>query len=285
MKTDRATRTRRSPFEAQVTFARATTALGGMGFGALAVGATAVGAVAIGAMAIRKLATNGDRIERLDTGELDVGRLPNAAHESRPWRIHEIAPDFELEDVWALPTPGGPDDFPRLVRQSSGDPDFSGAAGVLWRLRDRLGGWFGLGRISVPGDGGGDDAPGKLPIPGTEETSLTDRLPDDLRGTAADVRFGSVPFVPLYRADNEFAAEMSNRTVHSIMHLGWVPDGRGGHRGQMAVLVKPNGLLGKAYMVAIKPFRYLIVYPALMRMVGREWRAGAGGPIESGGPG
>src|SRR3712207_8811687 len=43
--------------------------------------------------------------------------------------------------------------------------------------------------------------------------------------------------------------------------------------GQMAVLVKPNGLFGKAYMAAIKPFRYLIVYPALMRMIEREWRA------------
>jgi hypothetical protein len=199
-------------------------------------------------------------------------RLPNAVHESRPWRIHEIAPDFELEDVWALPTPGGPDDFPRLVRQiASGEPDFSGAARVLWRLRDRLGGRFGLGRISAPGDGGGDDAAGRPPIPGTGETSLAGRLPDDLRDTAADVRFDSVPFVPLYRTDTEFAAEMSNRTVRSVMHLGWVPDGAGGYRGQMAVLVKPNGLLGKAYMAAIKPFRYLIVYPALMRMVGREW--------------
>src|SRR3712207_9124473 len=46
--------------------------------------------------------------------------------------------------------------------------------------------------------------------------------------------------------------------------------------GQMAVLVKPNGLFGKAYMAAIKPFRYLIVYPALMRMIEREWR-GRGG--------
>ncbi len=211
-------------------------------------------------------------------------RLPNTAHTSLPWRIHEIAPDFELEDVWALPTPGGPDDFPRLVRQSSGDPDFSGAARVLWRLRDRLGGWFGLGRISAPSDSGGDDAVGKLPIPGTDETSLTDRLPDDLRNTAAEVHFDSVPFVPLYRTDIEFAAEMSNRTVHSVMHLGWVPDGTGGYRGQMAVLVKPNGLFGAVYMAAIKPFRYLIVYPALMRMIGREWRASAGGPMESGGP-
>ena len=30
------------------------------------------------------------------------------------------------------------------------------------------------------------------------------------------------------------------------MHIGWVPDGAGGYRGQMAVLVKPNGLLGAA---------------------------------------
>jgi hypothetical protein len=28
--------------------------------------------------------------------------------------------------------------------------------------------------------------------------------------------------------------------------------------------------LGTAYMAAIKPFRYLIVYPALMRPIGRE---------------
>ena len=56
------------------------------------------------------------------------------------------------------------------------------------------------------------------------------------------------------------------------MHLGWVPDGAGGYRGQLAVFVKPNGLFGKAYMAAIKPFRYLIVYPALMRMIGWEWR-------------
>ena len=56
------------------------------------------------------------------------------------------------------------------------------------------------------------------------------------------------------------------------MHLGWVPDGTGGYRGQMAVLVKPNGLLGNAYMAAIKPFRHLIVYPPMIRGIEREWR-------------
>src|SRR5918997_6137707 len=188
MKTNRATQTRRSPFEAQVAFARATTALRGVGFGALAVGA--VGAVAIGALAIRKLVIKRGRIERLDIGELDVGRLPNAAHESRPWRIREIAPDFILEDVWALPVHGGTEDFQTLLElMVSLDPANAGSRPlrVLWRLRDRLGSWFGLGSISTePIDRGRDDAAGKLPIPGTNETSLIDRLPDDLRSTAAD---------------------------------------------------------------------------------------------------
>jgi hypothetical protein len=42
--------------------------------------------------------------------------------------------------------------------------------------------------------------------------------------------------------------------------------------------VKPNGLLGTAYMAAIMPFRHLIVYPPLMREIGRNWRARAGDP-------
>lgn len=53
-------------------------------------------------------------------------RLPKRAHTSRPWRIYELARDFRLCDVWALPTPGGPGDFPRLVRQIvSGEPSGS----------------------------------------------------------------------------------------------------------------------------------------------------------------
>ena len=62
------------------------------------------------------------------------------------------------------------------------------------------------------------------------------------------------------------------------MHIGWVRDESGGYRGQMAVLVKPNGLLGAAYMAVIKPIRHLIVYPALMRSIERGWLAHAEGP-------
>jgi hypothetical protein len=200
-------------------------------------------------------------------------RLPSAAHESRPWRIREIAPDFTLEDVWALPAHGGPEDFQALLElMASSDPANAESlpTRALWRLRDRLGSWFDLGRISAPVNGR-RDAAGKLPIPGTNETSLADRLPDDLRNTVADLDFGSLPFVPLYRTDIEFAAEVSNRTVHGVMHLAWVDRGAGRYQGQMAVYVKPRGRLGEGYMALIKPFRYWIVYPALMRQTERTW--------------
>jgi len=64
-----------------------------------------------------------------------------------------------------------------------------------------------------------------------------------------------------------------NQTVHAIKHIGWVPDQTGGYRGQMAVYVKPNGLLGTGYMAAIRPFRHLILYPPMTRQIGRDWRA------------
>jgi hypothetical protein len=57
-----------------------------------------------------------------------------------------------------------------------------------------------------------------------------------------------------------------------VLHLGWVPDGDGRYRGQMAVLVKPNGLMGRAYMAAIAPFRYALIYPMMLRTIGRLWR-------------
>lgn len=201
-------------------------------------------------------------------------RLPNAEHESRPWRIREIAPDFTLEDVWALPAHGGAGDFQALLElMASSDPANAGSlpTRILWRIRDRLGSLFSLGRISAPIDSNLDGAAGKLPIPGTNETSLSGRLPDDLRNTAADLDFGSLPFAPLYRTDIEFAAEISNQTVHAVMHLAWVEQDKGRYQGQMAVYVKPRGLFGKGYMTLIRPFRHWIVYPALMRQIERAW--------------
>jgi hypothetical protein len=197
-------------------------------------------------------------------------RLPKGEHLSHAWRIREIAPDFRLEDVWALPVQGGADDFATLVEvMTSIDPAKtpSTVSRALFDFRLCLGRSFGW-----------DDAAGQLPIPGNTETTLSDRLPQDLRNTATDLEHGSaalenlgVHFAPLYRTDVEFAAEVSNQTVHAVMHLAWVHQREGRYQGQMAIYVKPRGSFGEGYMALIKPFRYWVVYPALMRQIERAW--------------
>ncbi|UYQ66241.1 DUF2867 domain-containing protein [Streptomyces peucetius] len=195
-------------------------------------------------------------------------RLPKTAHTSRPWRIHEIAGDFRIDDVWALPTPGGPDDLDRLVRQfTAGDPAqashlSSPVPRMLFAVRWRLGKLLGWDKPDV-GDGG-------------RVRTLRDRLPADLLEGPRGPDMRAMPFTSVYQTHDEWVAEMANRTVHALMHVGWVPDGADGYRGQMTVLVKPNGVLGAGYMALIEPFRHLGVYPALLRAIGRRWEASAG---------
>jgi hypothetical protein len=178
-------------------------------------------------------------------------RLPNTAHTSRPWRIHELTRDFHLEDVWQLPGTGEPEDFRRLVQGfASGD-----ASQSRWKVGKLLG-W--------------DDPDAGL---GSRVATLSERLPPDLREGPTGPDFEALPFTPLYLTDDEFAAEIANRTMHGVLHIGGVREPSGDFRVQMAILVKPNGLLGTVYMAAIRPFRHLIVYPAMMRGIEREVRA------------
>ncbi|MEU6237633.1 DUF2867 domain-containing protein, partial [Kitasatospora sp. NPDC047058] len=187
-------------------------------------------------------------------------RIPRTTHRSRPWRIHALAPDFRVEDVWALPTPGGPGDLPLLVEwftEDDGPNPFSGPARLLFSIRVRLGRLLGWDK-----DGTGVGA--RVP-------SLRARLPEDLRQGPRGPDLPSLPFTSVFLTDTEWAAESANATVHTVLHIGWVADQSGRHHGEMTVLVKPNGLLGRAYMSAIAPFRHLIVYPALMGMIRRDW--------------
>ena len=187
-------------------------------------------------------------------------RLSNTAHTDRPWRIHQVAPDFRLEDVWELPIAGSREEFPRVVRMITAlDPsEASPVVRILFEIRWKLGQLFGWDEPKAGGDS-------RVP-------TLRDRLPDDLRTAQPGPYFDALPFNPLYLTDDEFAAEAANSTMHGVMHLSWVPDTDGVFRARMAVLVKPNGRLGMAYMTAIRPFRHLIVYPSLLRQSAKSWR-------------
>ena len=173
-------------------------------------------------------------------------RRPIADHTSQPWRVHDVARNFELLHVWRFPIRSN-DRVPLpefsvflgevLDRLRSG----GGMAAVLFRLRAVLGRFFGW-----------------------------DEDPSQAR---SDVRVG---FRPVYEDEFERLAEIENRTVHAFLHLGRVPlsdagSSEGEWSPQMAIYAKPRGRLGRVYMVLIGPFRHWIVYPSMMRAVEHAW--------------
>src|ERR671911_2698081 len=103
----------------------------------------------------------------------------------------------------------------------------SRAARTLWAIRWKVGELLGW---DSPDAGLGSRVP-----------TLRDRLPVDLRDAPSGPDFDALPFTSLYLIDDEWAAEIANRTMHGVMHIGWVPDEEGGYRGQMAAYAKPNG--------------------------------------------
>ena len=208
-------------------------------------------------------------METASTPPIRVGRIPRSEHADGRWRIIDIAADFELEDLWALPATGSLGDFARVldVMEAVDITDGSLPTRFVWWVRDLLGKWFGLGRISA------GPKTTALPIPSSTSTTLADRLPRDLVGTVDPGRVPpDSPFTALYQTDREYASELTNRTVHSIMHLAWAHVGNDTYQAQMAVYVKARGVFGRAYMAFIKPFRYALVYPDLMRLIDRAWR-------------
>ena len=145
----------------------------------------------------------------------------------------------------ALRAAGGLNENPAVVR-------------FLFAARWKLGALFGWDRP-------------KQGLVGRVDT-LCDRLPPDLRQDAAGDPVPHTPFTMVYELPDEAAIELANKTVHDICHLGWVPTDDGEYELRMAALVKPNGRFGRLYLAAIKPIRYLIVYPALTRKWERAWR-------------
>ena len=199
-------------------------------------------------------------------------------HYSQPWKVHEIAQDFRLLDVWEYP----------ILADSSKDQDFlfflrmildppkdmidrsdsinSQAARLLVSLRVVLGKIFGW-----------DKNINTLPIPGCKESSLKERLSmeDRKRGLAlsklgisdSDIE----PWRIVYLYEDEMAVELSIDLVHVLMHLGWVHKSGNFFTPQLAVYAKPRGMLGFLYVQSIMPFRRTLIYPALMENAKYSW--------------
>lgn len=194
-------------------------------------------------------------------------RVDPAEHRAGRYRVHALAPDFELLDVWEYPIRAQPPhdlayflSFMHRVEREV--VTGSGAAGLLFRVRAAMGRAFGW-----------DDNATPLPIPGCNETTLRARLaPGEDPGPVSEPGRG-VPFSLVYQRDDEALHEISNDTVHGLVHLAWADKGDGTYAPRMAVYVKPRGWFGRSYMALISPFRHLVVYPTLMRKMGDAWTA------------
>ncbi len=186
-------------------------------------------------------------------------RLPVTAYTDEKWRAHEILPDFDVEDVWQVDVDLTPESLPKVAEAlARGNPSQSPSAiyRFLFAARWLLGSVFGWDK-----EGKGTD--GRV-------RSLLARLPADLKDKPRPTRGPQSPFTPLYLTDREYAAEIASATSHGVLHVGLVETGSR-YDTRLTVLVKPNGVFGRAYLGFIKPFRYWLVYPPLLKMFAKNW--------------
>ncbi len=199
-------------------------------------------------------------------------RIDKKIHSSHPWKVNKIAEDFILWDVWDIPISADNSKtqnfqaFYRIAMETFGKIQKNKSlANFLFALRNWLGKIFPL-----------DKNINTLPVPGCLETSVRSRLKSkDLgkskKGNAIKLNSSGLEFRPVYLYKDESLHELSNDTVHALIHVGWIKKMDTAYNATLAIYVKPRGLYGKIYLKLIEPFRRYIVYPAMMKAIMARW--------------
>lgn len=192
-------------------------------------------------------------------------RLRKADHLKHPWVVHGLLHDLRIEDVWKLPVEMHKDQtieelnevFAKAVEETAN----KGLAGWLFKFR------FWLGRVFGWESEGAK--PESLPA-----GSIRARYAIQAGLTADDFKPG-LPghFIPVYSLGTESLSEIENATVFAAIHFSKAPLSNDKFTVHMTVYVKPKGWFGAFYMQLIKPFRLWVVYPAMLNMIGKKWKA------------
>ena len=182
----------------------------------------------------------------------------------RSLRVHTFLSDVPLEDVWEIFLPGG--GTGRTIQDvrdvfAQGTKAASPMVQGLFRLRGWMGTRFGWDH-SRP-EWNAESYAHRLSAEDIAQSTAASGTPD-----------GRLDF--LYRFENEQLSERRNATVHAFMSLSMHPT-PGGYLAYLAVYVRPVHPLTRLYMLAIRPFRHLIVYPAMVQNVQRTWDLRFGG--------
>lgn len=209
-----------------------------------------------------------------------VQEIDKKSHNSQPWKVHEIAKDFILLDVWEYPVLADKSKdqdflfFLKMIQQPTADKANKSvsikfqAARLLISLRVFLGKILGL-----------DKNINTLPVPGCQESSIKERL--SMKDRKRSLELSELGIIDsnnetwriVYLYEDEMLTELSIDVVHVLMHLGWVHKSGNFFKARLAVYAKPRGMIGKVYMKLIMPFRRTIIYPALMENIKntQEW--------------
>ncbi len=179
-----------------------------------------------------------------------------------PWKVHNLLKDFRIEDVWLLPIVLDQDDtltdvLEQVIATKKKTAE-AGLVGVLFKFRMYLGNVFNWdNKVSttkiITGEIGERYAK-------AESLNL-----EDLPQTKVD------DFVPVYFLENELLLELENSIVQAAIHLGKTEEPQNKYQVNMTVYVKPKGVFGRLYMMAINPFRWLIIYPTFMKALKIQW--------------
>jgi Protein of unknown function (DUF2867) len=195
---------------------------------------------------------------------------PGSDRATQSYRIDEIAKDFQFEGVWEMPITGMEcqfHEFMTLLRRASGRPN----SATLSKNDSRLANWIFVFRSWLGRVFRWDRQFNELPIPGCTEKSLRDRIPPTDRAELYPQSSSLFPLRPVYQDQREAALELSNRSVHAVLHYAWVPNGDL-FRAHMALYVKTRGWFGRVYLAATAPVRKYIVYPLIMKQLEKHWR-------------
>lgn len=193
------------------------------------------------------------------------GRADPEEYRALPLRAHELLARVPLHDVWRVDLPRRRADCnledvrPLLTLESLAS--INSVVRALFALR----GW--LGRVF--GWDAGDSGP-------THPDSFVRWLTaEDREESLVEPGTPDPPFSVLYVRPHEAVLEIRNATVHAFSVLAMQPRFEG-YRVYWAIHVRPVGRWTAFYMALIDPFRRLVIYPAILRHLYREWCAQRG---------
>jgi uncharacterized protein DUF2867 len=185
-------------------------------------------------------------------------RIDRDEFRARPLRVHALLHDVPLQDAWAIPLSGG--GAGRTVQDVraamvAGREAAPAVVRGLFRLRHRIGALCGWDHQR----------------PAWTSDSYADRLsPADRARSLVAPGTPDGSFRLLYRFEDEQLSELRNATVHAFASLSLRPT-PGGYVVYLGVFVRPVHRFTGLYMGAIAPFRRLVVYPGLIRVMQRAW--------------